>query len=310
MIIHGNKQISERWYARKASEGGGAVRLTNIIRGAQVVFGGLVPNVKWLKAATTQAILAAFGQDDGYAVLGATNAYLNGIAATDPTKASALAGFINEDPMLVCSLGLQPQGVEMPIRKLVSDGLSWIMTGVNASLTAGFELDFELLSLSNKNCAINNVDYASGNQSFGIGFWDSRWVYQYGAYTHQDTTKIGVIYHYLQKGGNFLLEDNEGFVRRLTRKASSVIDTEMVFPGGRRNNSAVNSSAILKSSMLKMYEGDTTLKHFIPFISQTRDGMIDLVNMEFHPNQGTGHFTESYTLQDGVTPWTPLNQTT
>ena len=95
MIIHGNKQISELWYARKASEGGGAVRLTNIIRGAQVVFGGLYPKVAWLEKATRAAILAAFGQDDGYAVLGATNAYLNALAATDPTKASALAGFIN-----------------------------------------------------------------------------------------------------------------------------------------------------------------------------------------------------------------------
>ncbi|MDY5075731.1 MAG: hypothetical protein SPE88_02975 [Paludibacteraceae bacterium] len=98
MIIHGNKQISERWYARKASEGGGAVRLTNIIRGAQVVFGGTVG--MWLKFETRAAILAAFGQTDGKAVIKATNAYLNALAATDPTKASALAGFINEDPML------------------------------------------------------------------------------------------------------------------------------------------------------------------------------------------------------------------
>ena len=104
-------------YARKSSEGGGAVRLTNIIRGAQVVFGGLEPNTfGWLTKAAGKAILAAFGQTDGYAVIKATNAYLNALAATDQTKASAIAGFINEDPMLVCSLGLQPQGVEMPIR--------------------------------------------------------------------------------------------------------------------------------------------------------------------------------------------------
>lgn len=102
MIIHGNKQISERWYARKASEGGGAVRLTNIIRGAQVVFGGTVG--MWLKYATRAAILAAFGQTDGKAVIKATNAYLNAIAATDPTKASALAAMINQYPMLVGGL--------------------------------------------------------------------------------------------------------------------------------------------------------------------------------------------------------------
>ena len=100
MITHGNKQISEIVYARKASEGGGAVRLTNIIRGAQVVFGGLKPSFAWLTKATRAAILAAFGQTDGYAVIGATNAYLNALAATDPTKATALAGFINEEPVI------------------------------------------------------------------------------------------------------------------------------------------------------------------------------------------------------------------
>ena len=57
----------------------------------------------WLTKETKQAILGAFG-DDGKAVINATNAYLNGIAASDRDKATALAGFINEDPMMVCSL--------------------------------------------------------------------------------------------------------------------------------------------------------------------------------------------------------------
>ena len=75
----------------------------------------------WLKAATKQAILGAFG-DDGKAVINATNAYLNGIAASDRDKATALAGFINEDPMMVCSLGLEVEGVTMPIRGCYSNG--------------------------------------------------------------------------------------------------------------------------------------------------------------------------------------------
>lgn len=96
MIIHGNKQISEIVYARKASEGGGAVAISNIIRGAQVVFGGLYPKVTWLYPPTRAAILAAFGQTDGKAVIKATNAYLNALAATDPTKAQQIAIFMNE----------------------------------------------------------------------------------------------------------------------------------------------------------------------------------------------------------------------
>lgn len=61
MIAHGRKQISEMVYARKASEGGGAVRLQNMIRGAQVVFGGLVPTVDSpYSIAATYALHAAF----------------------------------------------------------------------------------------------------------------------------------------------------------------------------------------------------------------------------------------------------------
>lgn len=52
MIAHGRKQISEMVYARKASEGGGAVRLTNMIRGGAVVFGGLKPLSLYSPAAT------------------------------------------------------------------------------------------------------------------------------------------------------------------------------------------------------------------------------------------------------------------
>ena len=81
----------------------------------------LLGTLSWLKAATQQAILGAFG-DDGWAVINATNAYLNGIAASDRDKATALAGFINEDPMMVCSLGLS--GVQW--RWLKSDGTAFI----------------------------------------------------------------------------------------------------------------------------------------------------------------------------------------
>ena len=61
----------------------------------------------WLKYATVQAILGAFG-DDGMAVIKATNAYLNGIAASDRDKAQQIADWLNayavEDAKIVYSL--------------------------------------------------------------------------------------------------------------------------------------------------------------------------------------------------------------
>ena len=92
----------------------------------------LLGTFSWLKAATQQAIMAAFGVD-GPAVIRATNEYLNGIAASDKAKATALAAYINEDPMMVCSLGLEPQGVTMPWRYIATDGNSHFDLGVTVT---------------------------------------------------------------------------------------------------------------------------------------------------------------------------------
>lgn len=70
---------------------------------AATMGGKMVLDGKWLQPATQLAILAAFGAE-GTEVIRKTNDYLNRIVTTDPQRALLLAGFINEDPMLVCSL--------------------------------------------------------------------------------------------------------------------------------------------------------------------------------------------------------------
>lgn len=65
--------------------------------------GGKMVIRTWLLSATQQAIVAAFGAE-GTEVIAKTNDYLNRIATTDPQRALQISGFINEDPMLVCSL--------------------------------------------------------------------------------------------------------------------------------------------------------------------------------------------------------------
>lgn len=114
--------------------------------GSNLVWAG-----RWLTVAAAQAILGAFGQRDGMAVINATNAYLNQLAASGQAgkdKATALAGFINEDPMMVCSLGLEVEGVTMPKRYCVSDSGSG--TTVHAYIKTGFtysnDLQFKAIS--------------------------------------------------------------------------------------------------------------------------------------------------------------------
>lgn len=294
MITHGKKQISEIVYARKASEGGGAVRLTNIIRGAQVVFGGLYPDVKnWLEKATKAAILAAFGQDDGYAVIGATNAYLNTLTATDPTKASALAGFINEDPMMVCSLGLQPQGVTMPIRlatirnKSVSNHLyNGLILPTPFSQVGKMEMTIlapynntMILSGATSNTDMNGFYSFGGNNSLGAGT-----ITRIGTWTLNVLVSVGLNFTTNTKAQNIRIAGwtNASWNYDLTIKQWDILDVD----------------------------DSTPLYQLVPFKTKENEiCFLNLVDLTLHHNVYTDPFTESYVEQDGVTPWTPLNQT-
>ena len=102
----------------------GNMRITAAAIGGQWVLGN------WLMTATAQAIIAAFGAEEGTQVISLTNDYLNAIAATDKERAQQLANFIQEDPMLVCSL------VETSkTRWLVGDGKAKIITDVVKRVT-------------------------------------------------------------------------------------------------------------------------------------------------------------------------------
>lgn len=312
MITHGKKQISEIVYARKASEGGGAVRLTNIIRGAQVVFGGLKPSFAWLEKATKAAILAAFGAEEGDAVIKATNYYLNVLAATNSNKASALAGFINEDPMLVCSLGLQSQGVQMPIRWLVGDGNAYINTGiVMKDLSHIFEVT----------CRWNGTNTGAFQTIFG--FMESNTIPRLGLHQYQGNMMFGTNSTVITScavdkvARDYIYNATTGNVSR--RNIGSVDFSSIGKSGTDTSSFSENTLPIFlfarnNGGHNNGYEGDVARFkdndsiELIPFKSATREGMVDLVNAAFHPNQGTGHFTIAYTLPDG-TPWTPLNQT-
>ena len=297
MITHGNKQISEIVYARKASEGGGAVRLTNIIRGAQVVFGGLKPDVKmWLTGATKAAILAAFGQTDGKAVIKATNAYLNAIAATDPTKASALAGFINEDPMLVCSLGLKPQGVTMPIRTLVGNGTSYLRSGFTPQSGVEFTIIYTtfLIKYGSRQIEGWNATNWWGINGNGSTFGQNG---SGSAFNVNELSEIQIRYSGI--GGTPLYINGT--------KAGGTpgfVDTEFhAYHINGWNNECMRD----KRAVIIINESGIERKYFIPHFNKEvgKVRWFDILSGSFG-NQ-VGDFTEAFYLPDG-TPWTPLNQ--
>ena len=268
----------------------------------------LLGSVGWLKGATKAAILAAFG-DDGMAVINATNAYLNGIAASDRDKATALAALINEDPMMVCSLGLEVEGVTMPKRMLVGDGASWIDSGFkpNQNTRVVMSLYFPFTSST-------LYQYAFGARTAWI---DSMFTYTLNN-EHNGTCQLeyGTVFIEISSYGQIrnkyiTIDFNKNVVKTIVGSDTATYTFSAATFQTQQNLYlfTVNGSRMstINSDTAKIYNSDGTLvRDFVPFIGRTMgDGMIDLVNMEFHPNQGTGHFTDAYTLQDGVTPWTP-----
>ena len=315
MITHGNKQISEIVYARKASEGGGSVRLTNIIRGAQVLFGDLYPALWWLTGATNTAILAAFGQTDGKAVIKATKAYLNALAATDSNKATAIVGFINEDPMLVCSLGLQPQGVQMPIRKLIPNSGSYIKTTVNARTD---ELSFDciadlrgmtgypatLFGVINSYTAGSGmygfINHRVGGNAFRYGAHNSNYVAS-GVANNTDNVHLeGIV-------TDKAIELKLNGVSKGTASKGTPDNTEIfIFGANCRSQNGYYGGNQSRLGHLRLYTPSGDVGWFVPFIRSGVMECLDIVTRNIATRVGT--FTESYTLPDG-TPWTPLNQT-
>lgn len=322
MIIHGNKKISEIVYARKASEGGGAVRLTNIIRGAQVVFGGIVSTVgNWLEKATKAAILAAFGQTDGMAVIKATNAYLNALAATDKTKASALAGFINEDPMLVCSLGLVVPEVTMPIYGLNGDGKAYM--NLNVVLNQD-----DVVSVFTKPTTGNTAEFIFGSRE-SIGSRMYYYIYCNGnnkniSYCYNDskiyeiTTDVDIIRNMkMDKGKCYSNGNLVATLHQSTFTTTSVAYLFTAYTNGKVHSmryKGVIGNCIIEG---KRFMLPWTLKEAraadkcYPQVAKPAGtvGMIDIEHDIFYHNENmSGSFTKKTINPDG-TPWTPLNQT-
>lgn len=291
MITHGNKQISEIVYARKASEGGGAVRLTNIIRGAQVVFGGKVPFNVWLTDAATTAILAAFGQTDGKAVIKATNAYLKALAATDKTKASALAGFINQYPMLVG--GLVDTGTKKVT--MTSVGKSIFLTDVIPD-QASDELyySFKLLNDTKASSWGREDIWSSNRNAFNCGPASANgtfWYHNPGGYRNSGPQRSTLVGQWLTQ---FITKRRCGLLG--IDEANLGSGDAGTWDAGKYVQMVVNDNIALTDALMK--RDDANLIRLIPAADNV---LVDVERLIAIQNTGTGNAT----IEIIETPSTP-----
>ena len=241
----------------------------------------------WLMTATAQAILAAFGAEEGMVVILRTNDYLNAIAATDHARALLLAGFINEDPMLVCSL------VETSkTRWLVGDGVAYIDTDIAPSANCIFEVSMKV-----------NVDATYCSNGCRIAYQNTMFANQVYIGSGQFAGA------FFDVGANRILTGvmptkGEGYKYKLDclNKKAYVNDSEFavnafagstlpIFLFGTNNNGAMSNGGEQDIDFASIINGEDQHR-YLPYNNGTESGMLDIISGTFHPNANTsGSFT-------------------
>jgi len=270
--------------------GFGRYRITAASLGSNLMF-----RMPWsLSGAAWQAIMAAFGVD-GTAVIAATNEYLNGIAASDKAKATALAGFINEDPMMVCSLGLEPQGVTMPWRYIENDGKAYVDTNIFLSGDGYyFDTKFKAANITSKavlGCQIQDptliVLYNGNLYCYGsTGATTNR--VKSGIYTTgvSDVTFSGV--------GDQVTVKHNGTTETYSVSTNFATMNKPLLLFAYWNQGTIQTDRIITAGIAKfiLKQGNTELREMYPFIRNGVNGMIDVISGTFFTNANSqGSFT-------------------
>ena len=268
-------------YLDKASHGN--MRITAACLGGQWVIGG-----NWLMTATAQAIIAAFGAEEGIAVIRRTNDYLNRIATTDPQRAQQLAGFINEDPLLVTSL------VETSkTRWLVGDGVAYINTGLIPNTDTIAVCEYKITSINsgangifgcrNKYqqnemmvwCYVNHIECGWGNNN-----------------TQPEMVRQNYQGAHIVSLGNGVFS-YDGVQYNGSPRGTFTSTAMPCFIFAVNTGGAPDGQRALGQDVAKFSMNDHTL---LPFTYQGEAGMLDIISGTFHPNANTeGAFTIAIT---------------
>lgn len=246
----------------------GNMRITAASIGGQRVFGN------WLMTATQQAIIAAFGAEEGIAVITKTNDYLNAIALTDTTRAQQLANFINEDPLLVCSLVEVGKVRTATIRnKSVNNHLyNGLILPTPFSAVGKMEMTIQtehnnamILSGATSNTTMSGYYSFGGNNSLGAGA-----ITRIGTWSLNELVSVGLDFVANTKAQNIRI-------------------------CGWTNNSW-NYDVTIKNWDIYGTDDITLLYLLVPFLtSEGEVCFLDLVNLQLHHNVYTDPFTIAIT---------------
>lgn len=239
--------------------------------------GGKMVYIQWLPLATQQAIVAAFGAE-GTEVIRKTNDYLNRIATTDSQRALQLANFINEDPMLVCSL------VETSkVRYLYNVGNPYIDTGFVPTKDTSIDIMY------NKQ-GKENYPYGSGISYNSRSFETYNNELHFGYSANVNNISNGIVHMWSNRNQYWWTNGGEEYSYTFNPFNDTFPYTLYLWALHRA--SIITSKNELKMWFFKIYDNDQLVRHFVPCHHGNESGMLDIISGTFYPNANTqGSFT-------------------
>ena len=250
--------------------------------------------ISWLLPHTLQAIVAAFGAE-GTEVIAKTNDYLNQIATTDPQRALLLAGFINEDPLLVCSL------VETSkVRTLVGDGKAYVKLRNVGRMSDTYEMKFKYNVGGSYRAwgVFGQSSYTPINMSLTYSQGISvRWANNGDQQIDNLAPLTSTAWHTLKIENGYVTFDGVNKGRSAGHKDGFVINYPMYL---FTINPANTTPTATMNGCFEYYkhtsqEGEV-MEHCVPCHHGNESGMLDIISGTFYPNANTeGSFTIALT---------------
>jgi hypothetical protein len=194
--------------------------------------------------------------------------------------------------MMVCSLGLEPQGVTMPIRWLVGDGNAYINTGWKPK-ESNFEIRTRYIftTLSGTNMALY-ADVWNSGQGLVFMYRTNAGYIQTGT-SVQRNVNLGVTVGadvQMSHKVNVVTTTIAGTTRTSNTGVSTINDNNELWVFGKQNGADLFFDG--KLAYWQLLFGTAEQKNLVPYKHPTQgNGMLDLVNVVFYPNAGTGQFT-------------------
>ena len=241
----------------------------------------------WLKYATWEAILVAFGQTDGTAVIRATNAYLTQLAASDRDKATALAAnfnvwiplYVPEDKDIMYSL-VPTLGY---VRSIVTDGSAKFNLSYKYTTDMELEIDATLTTIADLTTFLSNGNWVSNSPLLIIYQRTLRWHIASDGYVDWNGTLSANTRYNIKVGNGWVEVDGV----RTTEGADSYSNNANLILFGLSLSTGTSRSYIGKAHSLKV-TGNEHDEWWVPFIRNNTNGWLDLKHNTFMaPSVGT-----------------------